>query len=90
MSLAVTGGSNYQIKATVMTNVGPAVGAAVRLTVLNPRGSVEKILTGTTGSTGEVTFKGKLNGRDPRGTYSVGGTATLSTLTASATATWVF
>jgi hypothetical protein len=37
-----------------------------------------------------VTFKGKLNGRDPRGTYSVGGTATLSTLTASATATWVF
>ena len=90
MSLAVTGGSNYQIKATVMTNVGPAVGAAVRLTVLNPRGSVEKILTGTTGSTGEVTFKGKLNGRDPRGTYSVGGTATLSSLTASATATWVF
>jgi hypothetical protein len=90
MSLAVSGGSNYQIKATVMTNVGPAIGAAVRLTILNPRGSVEKTLTGTTNASGEVNFKGKLNGRDPRGTYSVGGTATLSSLTTSATATWVF
>ena len=90
MVISASGGSNYQIKATVTSNLGPAAGATVRLSILNPRGSVEKSLTGTTNASGEVTFKGKLNGRDPRGTYSVGGTATFSSLTASATATWIF
>lgn len=90
MIITASGGSNYQIKVTVTSNVGPASGATVKLSILNPKGAVEKALTGTTNANGEVTFKGKLNGRDPRGIYSVGGTATFSSLTTSATATWVY
>ena len=61
-----------------------------KVTILNPSGSVKETFTGTTNSSGVVTFKGKLTGRDRRGTYSAGGTATLSSLNATATVTWVF
>ena len=89
VALRITGGSSYQVVATVLAGGSPAAGASVTVRVTDPKGSVDSF-TATATSNGTVTIKGHLKGKDPHGTYQVQVTASAGNLTGSAAGTFVY
>jgi hypothetical protein len=89
VTLKITGGSQYQVAATVLAGTAPLSGASVRFTITDPKGGVTTVM-GTSSSAGVVTIKGRLKGKDPHGTYSVSASVTSGTLSGSAAGTFVY
>jgi hypothetical protein len=89
VTLAITGGSNYQFKATVTAGPTPAAGVSVSFVMTGPTGA-RTTLSATTNSLGVATVKGRLKPRDPRGTYQVTATATSASLSGTASGSFVY
>jgi hypothetical protein len=89
LSLNISGGSQPSMTATVTAGSAPVAGAVVRFTITDPKGAVTS-LSGTTNSSGIVTVKDRLKGKDPHGTYSVRATVTSGSLSGSASGTFVY
>ena len=89
VTLAITGGANYQLKATVLAGTTPAAGVTVSFVMTGPTGA-RITLSATTNSLGMATVKGKLRPRDPRGTYQVTATAISGSLSGSASGSFVY
>jgi len=89
VNVAASGGSNYQVTATVLAGTTPLAGATVTFRITDPKGVVTQ-LSATTNSSGTALIRGKLKGRDPHGTYYVSASATSGNLTGTGAATFVY
>jgi len=89
VNVAASGGSNYQVTATVLAGTSPLAGATVTFRITDPKGVVTSV-SATTNSSGTAVIRGKLKGRDPHGTYYVSASATSGNLTGTGAATFVY
>jgi hypothetical protein len=89
VTLTTIGGSSYQLSATVAAGSTGLAGLNVTFTITDSKGSVST-LSAVTNTIGVAVVKGKLKGKDPRGTYYVSVSATSGNLTGSASGTFVY
>ena len=89
MTLRTTGGNQYQASATLSAGGNPVAGVVVTFKITDPRGAVSTV-SGTTNAFGTATIKGRLKGKDPRGTYHVLASATSGNLSGSAAGSFVY
>jgi hypothetical protein len=87
--LSATGGSQYQVSVTVKAGGVPSAGAQVTFVLVDPKGGSSSF-SGTTNASGVATIKGRLKGKDPKGTYAVTVSATSGNLTGSASGSFVY
>jgi len=87
--LTATGGSQYQVSVTVKAGGAPASGAQVNFVLVDPKGGSSSF-SGVTNSSGVATIKGRLKGKDPKGTYTVSVSVTSGNLTGSAAGSFVY
>jgi uncharacterized membrane protein len=69
-SATYTGGQNVKISVSVLSGTTPVSGAAVKVNVINPLGTVTS-LSGSTGTNGSLTLNYRLKKQATSGTYQV-------------------
>jgi hypothetical protein len=85
---AVKSGNTIQMSGTVRAGGVPVPGVTVSFRLVDPKGSA-RTASATTSTTGVATASIKLRPKDPKGTYQVQATATLSGISDSALTTVV-